>query len=144
MVQKEVADRILAKPATSAYGSFSVKAQFYCDVSRVANVSRNVFIPPPEVSSAVVKMKRLIHPRVDVKDKALFFKVVKAAFWQRRKTIKNALAGSPELSFTPGEVSRALEAAGIEPRRRGETLSIKEFADIANAFSKKNAEKGHS
>ncbi len=134
MIQKEVADRITAKPATPEYGSFSVKAQFYCDVDRVAVVSRNVFIPPPEVSSAVVRMRRLAQPRVQVFNKEFFFKVVKAAFWQRRKTIRNALRGSRELDFGIEEVEQALEKAGIDPKRRGETLSIDEFAALANAF----------
>ncbi|MBE0446864.1 MAG: 16S rRNA (adenine(1518)-N(6)/adenine(1519)-N(6))-dimethyltransferase RsmA [Actinobacteria bacterium] len=135
MIQKEVADRIVARPGTREYGSFSVKAQFYCDVDRVATVSRRVFIPPPEVSSAVVKMRRLPEPRVFVADKELFFGVIKGAFWQRRKTIKNALHGSPELGFSLDEITRALTAAGIDPRRRGETLSIEEFTAIANALS---------
>jgi len=135
MIQKEVADRIVAKPATSAYGSFSVKAQFYCEVDRVATISKNVFIPPPEVSSAVIRLKRLSKPRVEVKDRELFFKVVKAAFWQRRKTIKNALSGSPELEFSPETVLKTLGGAGIDPRRRGETLSIEEFAMISNALA---------
>ncbi|HEY3375413.1 MAG TPA: 16S rRNA (adenine(1518)-N(6)/adenine(1519)-N(6))-dimethyltransferase RsmA [Candidatus Aquicultor sp.] len=134
MIQKEVADRILAKPDTSAYGAFSVKAQFYCDVDRVVTVSKNVFLPPPEVSSAVIKMVRLSAPRVHVTSKDLFFKVVKAAFWQRRKTLKNALTGSPELHFTVDEVMAGLQAANIDPRRRGETLSITEFASVANAL----------
>lgn len=134
MVQKEVAGRIVAKPGTSDYGSFSVKAQFYCDVDRVATISKNVFIPPPEVSSAVVRLKRLPEPRVEVKSKQLFFKVVKAAFWQRRKTIKNALSGSPELEFSAETVLKALNEVGIDPRRRGETLSIEEFAAISNAL----------
>jgi 16S rRNA (adenine1518-N6/adenine1519-N6)-dimethyltransferase len=135
MVQKEVADRIVARPGTDEYGSFSVKAQFYCDVERVATVSKNVFIPPPEVSSAVVRMRRLPEPRVSVANRELFFKVVKGAFWQRRKTIKNALYGSPELDFSVDDISHALAVARIDPRRRGETLSIDEFAAIANALS---------
>lgn len=135
MIQKEVADRIVAKPATSEYGSFSVKAQFYADVDRIAVVSKNVFIPPPEVSSAIVRMKRLPEPRVNVVSRELFFKVVKAAFWQRRKTIKNSLQGSPELRFSPEEIARALSEAGIDARRRGETLSIKEFASLTNALA---------
>lgn len=132
MVQKEVADRILARPATPEYGAFSVKAQYYCDVSRVATVSKHVFMPPPEVASAIVKMRRFEIPRVKVTDKELFFRVVKAAFWQRRKTLRNALLGSPELSFAAPEVSKALEMAKIQPGRRGETLSIEEFAAVAN------------
>lgn len=134
MIQKEVADRIIAKPATPAYGSFSVKAQFYCDIGKVATISRNVFIPPPEVSSAVLRMERLARPRVAVADKELFFAVVKGAFGKRRKTIKNALAGSERLGADPGTVSTALAVAGIDPRRRGETLSIDEFARIADAL----------
>lgn len=134
MVQKEVADRIVAKPGTAEYGVFSVKAQFYCDVDRVAVVSKNVFLPPPEVSSAIVRMRRLPKPRVFAKDKELFFKVVKAAFGQRRKTVKNALLKSPELEFSTGMVDGALKGAGIDPRRRGETLSVEEFATLANSL----------
>lgn len=134
MVQKEVADRITAKPSTPEYGSFSVKAQFYCQVDRVAVISRNVFIPPPEVSSAVIRMRRLPEPRVHVFDREFFFKVVKAAFWQRRKTIKNALRGSRELELNIGDIDLALQEARIDPKRRGETLSIDEFATLTNAF----------
>lgn len=134
MIQKEVADRILAKPGTNDYGAFSVKAQYYCDVERVATVSKNVFMPPPEVASAIIRLRRLPVPRVDVIDKYLFFKVVKAAFWQRRKTIRNALLGSRELTFSADEISRALADTGIDARRRGETLSIEEFASLANAL----------
>jgi len=134
MVQKEVADRIIAKPSTSEYGSFSVKVQFYCDVERVANISRNVFIPPPEVNSAIVRMKRLPEPRVHVLNRDFFFKVVKAAFWQRRKTIRNALLGSPELKINAERVGSALISCKIDSSRRGETLSIDEFSCLANAL----------
>jgi 16S rRNA (adenine1518-N6/adenine1519-N6)-dimethyltransferase len=132
MVQKEVADRIVAKPATREYGSFSVKAQFYCDIERVAIVSRNVFLPPPEVSSAIVKMTRKSAPSVKVSDKQIFFAIIKAAFGQRRKTIKNALEGSPELHYDRAAIVAALELSGIDSRRRGETLTIVEFARLTN------------
>jgi 16S rRNA (adenine1518-N6/adenine1519-N6)-dimethyltransferase len=137
MVQKEVADRITAKPGTREYGSFSVKAQYYCEISQVATISKNVFMPPPEVSSAIVKMVRRDKPDFDVADRDLFFAVVKAAFWQRRKTIKNALQGSPELFIDPSVILAALESVNIDPKRRGETLTIKEFAELANEIARK-------
>jgi 16S rRNA (adenine1518-N6/adenine1519-N6)-dimethyltransferase len=132
MIQKELADRIYAKPSTRDYGNFSVKAQFYCRVDRVAVISKNVFIPAPEVTSAIVKMSRLPHPNANVYDKKLFFTVVKAAFGQRRKTIKNAIKGSPELQFDVGSIDNALSCSGIDAGRRGETLSLEEFAALAN------------
>ncbi|MDP2211961.1 MAG: 16S rRNA (adenine(1518)-N(6)/adenine(1519)-N(6))-dimethyltransferase RsmA [Candidatus Aquicultor sp.] len=134
MIQKEVADRVMAKPATRDYGVFSVKAQFYCDTSKVATISRNVFIPPPEVSSAVIKMERYAKPSAAVADRDLFFAVVKGAFGMRRKTIKNALAGSELLHLDPSTSGELLHRAGIDPLRRGETLSIDEFARIANVI----------
>jgi 16S rRNA (adenine1518-N6/adenine1519-N6)-dimethyltransferase len=132
MVQKEVADRITAKPSTREYGSFSVKAQYYCDISQVATISKNVFMPPPEVSSAIVKMRRKEKPDFNVADTNLFFAIVKAAFWQRRKTIKNALQGSPELDIDSSVILASLESVKIDPKRRGETLTIKEFAELVN------------
>ncbi len=134
MVQKEVADRIVAKPGTPEYGIFSVKAQFYCEVDRVAVVSKNVFLPPPEVSSAIVRMRRTPEPRVFVKDKELFFKVVRAAFGQRRKTIKNALLKNPQLELSSDKLDGLLKKAAIDPHRRGETLSTREFAEITNGL----------
>ena len=134
MIQKEVADRVVAKPATREYGVFSVKAQFYCDISKVATISRNVFIPPPEVNSAVIRLKRYAEPNVVVTGRELFFAVVKAAFGMRRKTIKNALAGSEILQLDAAAAGDLLRRVGIDPLRRGETLTIEEFARIANVI----------
>lgn len=130
MVQKEVGDRMLAKPGGKDYGAFSVKLQYFCEIDRVMNVSKHVFIPKPEVDSTVVRLRRRERPPVEVDDRSRFFKVVRAAFAQRRKTLKRALSAG--LSLTSTDVTAALEQAGINPQRRGETLTIEEFAAVAN------------
>ncbi|HZG55850.1 16S rRNA (adenine(1518)-N(6)/adenine(1519)-N(6))-dimethyltransferase RsmA [Paenibacillus sp.] len=135
MIQKEVADRFAAPPGSKDYGSLSVAVQYYAVPEIVAKVPHTVFIPQPNVDSAVVKLKMRSAPPVDVKDEALFFDVVQAAFAQRRKTLLNNL--QQRFFAEPGgkETCRAfLEGCGIAPERRGETLSLSEFASIANAL----------
>ncbi|CCO08579.1 16S rRNA (adenine(1518)-N(6)/adenine(1519)-N(6))-dimethyltransferase RsmA [Desulforamulus hydrothermalis] len=132
MMQKEVADRLLAPPGGKDYGSLSVAVQYYTVPEVVARVPKTVFFPAPEVDSAVVRLTRRAVPPVQVTSEALFFKVVRAAFGQRRKTLLNSLTGS-------GLAARenwlqVLAAAGIDPARRGETLTMQEFAALANAF----------
>ncbi len=134
MVQKEVADRILARPGGKDYGSLSVKVQYYCQVERIASVSRHVFIPAPEVDSTVVRLVRLPKSSIEVRDEACFFKVVRAAFGGRRKTLRNALSTSPELKLTSVTANKALEQAGIDPKRRGETLSLTEFGKLSETI----------
>ena len=131
MIQKEVAQRLAAQPGTKDYGALTVGAQFYCKAEKVFDVSAQVFIPRPKVASAVVRLTRHQTPPAAVPDPALFFQLVRAAFGQRRKTLLNALGTMPDIE-DKDQVSRRLEAAGIDGQRRGETLSIAEFARLAS------------
>ncbi len=130
MMQKEVADRIKAAPGTKAYGALSVAVQYYCEVESVANVPKEVFVPQPKVDSTVLNLKIRKSAAVEVKDRDLFFAVVKAGFGQRRKTLSNSLMGVKNI--TRGMVFEALEAAGIDSSRRAETLNLEEFAELSN------------
>lgn len=133
MMQKEVADRIEAGPGSKAYGAISVAVQYYCRVSRVASVPKEVFLPSPKVDSAVLLLELRENKAVQVRDEARFFACVKAGFGQRRKTLCNALSGAGNL---PKETVReVLAAAGIDENRRAETLSIEEFAKIADELT---------
>ncbi len=132
MVQKEVAERMIAPPGSKTYGALSVAVQYYTEPEIVLDVSPKSFIPAPEVDSVVIACKVREEPAVTVKDDKLFFRVVKAAFGQRRKTLSNALKGA---GFLKDEIQEALEKAGIEAARRGETLSLEEFAQLADAFA---------
>ena len=125
MVQKEVAERMSAKPSTKDYGAITVLCQYYTEPSIVANVPASLFVPPPKVDSAVLKLKVLDKPSVEEKDEGVFFRVVKAAFSQRRKTLLNCL--SANFPIPKDEISTLLESIGIAPSRRGETLSLEEF-----------------
>jgi len=133
LVQKEVATRIAAPPGSPDYGAFSVFVQYHAEVDIVMTVSRRVFYPAPDVDSAVIRLKPRTKPPVDVADEALFSRVVRAAFGQRRKSLVNALSGDPTLGWERSKAAAAVDAAGIDPGRRGETLSMEEFARIANA-----------
>lgn len=132
MVQKEVADRFVAQPGTKDYGSLTVLVQYRTRCQIVATASRRCFYPPPEVTSAVVQMVVHAQPPVKVLDEQIFFHVVRAAFAQRRKTLKNALKA--QLGLDAEQWEHVMAAAGIDPQRRGETLSIGEFAALANAL----------
>lgn len=127
MVQKEVADRMTSPPGSKEYGALSVAVQYYTEPRIVTRVSRGAFLPPPDVDSSVVGMRVRESAPVDA-PRAGFFRVVKAAFAQRRKTLSNALTG---LGLDKSVVQDALQAAGIESSRRGETLSLEEFASLA-------------
>lgn len=133
LVQKEVAVRLAAKPSSSDYSAFSVFAQYHCDVEMISTVSRRVFYPSPDVDSAILRMTPRPTPPVSVKDEALLFAVVRAAFGQRRKSLLNALSGDPALGWSREKANAMLTASGIDTNRRGETLTITEFAQIANA-----------
>lgn len=133
MIQKEVAQRLAARPGTKEYGALTVGARFYCDAEKVFDVSAQVFIPRPKVASAVVRLTRHEKPVADIPDPALFFALVKAAFGQRRKTLHNALSVMPDIA-DKADTARRLSAAGIDPGRRGETLSIDEFARLASVW----------
>ncbi|QXM07382.1 16S rRNA (adenine(1518)-N(6)/adenine(1519)-N(6))-dimethyltransferase RsmA [Crassaminicella indica] len=133
MIQKEVADRMQAKPNTKDYGALSVAVQYYCDPEIITKVPRSVFIPQPKVESTVIRLTVLKTPRVHVKDEKMLFAVVRAAFGKRRKTLLNALSNSP-LPIEKESIKKALEHSGIEERRRGETLTIEEFAKLADTL----------
>ena len=133
MVQKEVADRMVAEPGTKAYGALSVAVQYYTQPHVELDVPPRSFIPAPEVDSVVIVCDVREEPPVTVADEKLFFRVVRAAFGQRRKTLSNALKGA---GFDKELIRTALPAAGIDGTRRGETLSLMEFAAIATAFLK--------
>lgn len=133
LVQKEVAQRLAAAPATSDYGALSVFAQFHAHVETIGIVSRRVFLPAPDVDSAIVRLTPYRTSPVPVNDEAHFFAVVRAAFGQRRKALTGALSGDPALGWTRERAQTALAAAAIDPQRRGETLSLGEFAALASA-----------
>ena len=135
MVQKEVALRMAAKPSSKDYGAITVLCQYYTEPSVVTNVPASLFVPPPKVDSAVLQLKIREKPAVQVQDEKMFFRVVKAAFSQRRKTLLNCLCSN--FSFPKEEMSALLEDIGIMPSRRGETLSLQEFADISDAITQK-------
>ncbi|RNB82744.1 16S rRNA (adenine(1518)-N(6)/adenine(1519)-N(6))-dimethyltransferase RsmA [Brevibacillus fluminis] len=132
MIQKEVAERIAAKPGTKDYGSLSVAAQFYAEASVEMIVPASVFVPKPNVDSAVIKLAIRQKPAVDVLDEAMFFRVVKASFAQRRKTLLNNLQHNLFRKDQKEAVIQLLESIGIDPTRRGETLSLDEYAKLAN------------
>lgn len=132
MVQKEVADRICSVPARKEYGALSVMCQYYTRPSVIARVPAGSFMPPPKVDSAVVKFEMCEQPNVRTQDKAMFFRVVKASFAQRRKTLLNCLSGA--FPMEKAEIAALLESVGISPSVRGETLGLTEFAAIADAL----------
>jgi len=135
MMQKEVADRITAVPGTKAYGSLSIAIQYYMDASVAMIVPRTVFIPQPNVDSAVLKLTRKSAPPAKVNDEDFLFFVSRGSFVQRRKTILNNLQTSlPEGKLKKELILKALEHADIDPRRRGETLSVEEFAKLSNSL----------
>lgn len=131
MIQKEVAERINAEPSTKEYGSLSLLVQYYCDTELVRKVSPSSFIPRPKVDSSVIKLNKLDSPKVKVDDEKLFFKIIRASFNMRRKTLWNALKS---LGFSKDLLENALQECDIDPKRRGETLSIYEFANLSNCI----------
>lgn len=135
MMQKEVADRITAKPGTKEYGSLSIAIQYYVSAEVVMVVPKTVFMPQPNVDSAVIRLIKHKEPPVKVIDEDFLFEVTRASFAQRRKTILNNLqAGLPSGKEKKEAILRALKECGIEPSRRGETLSIVEFGKLADAL----------
>ncbi|OPA73222.1 16S rRNA (adenine(1518)-N(6)/adenine(1519)-N(6))-dimethyltransferase [Paenibacillus selenitireducens] len=134
MIQKEVADRMAARPGGKEYGSLSVAVQYYCEPELVCTVTHTVFIPQPNVESAVIKLKVREVPPVKVADEAHFFQVVQASFAQRRKTIANNLKARYFNEGGREALEAVLSEAGIEPSRRGETLSIEEFARLSDVL----------
>lgn len=132
MVQKEVADRMQVSPGSKDYGALSLAVQYYAEPYIVANVPPNCFIPRPGVGSAVIRLTRHQEPPVDVKDAKLMFRLIRASFNQRRKTLLNGLANSPELSFSKEQITSAIEKMGLPASVRGETLTLEQFAHLSN------------
>ena len=132
MVQKEVADRMQVGPGSKDYGALSLAVQYYAEPYIVANVPPNCFIPRPGVGSAVIRLTRHQEPPVDVKDAKLMFRLIRASFNQRRKTLLNGLANSPELSFSKKQITSAIEKMGLPASVRGETLTLEQCAHLSN------------
>ena len=132
MVQKEVAQRMAAEPGEKEYGALSVAVQYYTNPRMVCKVPASVFMPKPKVDSMVINLERRDSPPAEVDDRDIFFKVVRTAFAKRRKTLLNNLTSGELGEWSREKILEALEAAGVDPQRRGETLSIQEFAGIAN------------
>ena len=136
MVQKEVADRMQVGPGTKDYGALSLAVQYYARPQIIANVPPNCFMPRPKVGSAVIQLVRYEEPPVQVDNEKLMFRLIRASFNQRRKTLVNGLKNSQELDFSKEEIEKAMAETGIPVNVRGEALTLAEFADLANAFNK--------
>lgn len=135
MVQKEVADRMQAGPGSKDYGALSLAVQYYASPYIVANVPSNCFIPRPNVGSAVIRLTRHKEPPVKVKDEKLMFRLIRASFNQRRKTLQNSLNNSPELSYTKEQIGQAIGSLGLGATVRGEALTLEQFGALADYFS---------
>ena len=135
MVQKEVADRMQTGPGSKDYGALSLAVQYYAEPYIVANVPPNCFIPRPNVGSAVIRLTRHQKPPVEVKDSGLMFRLIRASFNQRRKTLQNGLNNSSELHYSKEQIARAIESLGVPATVRGEALTLEQFARLANYFT---------
>lgn len=137
MVQKEVADRMQVGPGTKDYGALSLAVQYYAKPYIVANVPPNCFMPRPKVGSAVIRLDRYENTPVQVDDETLLFRIIRASFNQRRKTLANGLKNSSELNFSKEQIEEAIVSLGKGVSVRGEALTLEEFAMLANYFSRK-------
>lgn len=135
MVQKEVAQRMQVGPGSKDYGALSLAVQYYAKPYIVANVPQNCFIPRPNVGSAVIRLTKHAKPPVQVKNPKLMFKLIRASFNQRRKTLQNGLNNSPEIPFTKEEIIKGIESLGLSPTIRGEALTLEQFAKLSDFFS---------
>lgn len=142
MVQKEVAERMQSGPGSKDYGALSLAVQYYAEPYLVANVPPNCFLPRPRVGSAVIRLARYQQPPVSVRDPGLMFRLIRASFSQRRKTLLNGLFNSPELPFSKEQISAALKSLGVLPAVRGETLTLEQFARLSDLFSEIPEQKG--
>lgn len=134
MVQKEVADRMQTGPGSKDYGALSLAVQYYAKPYIVANVPPNCFMPRPKVGSAVIRLDRFEKPPVEVKDENQMFRIIRASFNQRRKTLANGLRNSAEMDFTKEKIEKAIETLGKGPSVRGEALTLEEFAKLSDAL----------
>ncbi len=136
MIQKEVAERMKAGPGSKDYGALSLAVQYYADAYLAANVPPNCFMPRPGVGSAVIRLTRHEVCPVSVEDEAFLFRLIRASFAQRRKTLVNGLTNSQELELQKENVVAALEQMGLSPSVRGEMLSLEQFAELAEKLKK--------
>lgn len=135
MVQKEVADRMQVGPGTKDYGALSLAVQYYAKPQILLNVPASCFMPRPNVDSAVIQLTRYAKPPVEVADEHLMFRLIRASFNQRRKTMTNSVGNSPELSVSKEQMAAALEKCGLSATVRGEALTLAQFAELANVLS---------
>ena len=138
MVQKEVADRMQTGPGSKDYGALSLAVQYYAEPKIVANVPPNCFMPRPKVGSAVIRLTRHQNPPVTTLDEKLMFRLIRASFNQRRKTLSNSLKNSQELPYSKEEVEAAIKECGLPLNIRGEALKLEQFARLSDTFSKLN------
>ncbi|RDU23871.1 16S rRNA (adenine(1518)-N(6)/adenine(1519)-N(6))-dimethyltransferase RsmA [Anaerosacchariphilus polymeriproducens] len=136
MVQKEVADRMQVGPGTKDYGALSLAVQYYAEPKIILNVSPNCFMPKPKVGSAVIRLTRHKNPTVKVENEKLMFRIIRASFNQRRKTLINGLRNSNELSYTKEQIQKAIEDMGLSLTIRGEALTLEQFAQLSNQLNK--------
>lgn len=132
MVQKEVADRLASGPGSKQYGAITVSMNYYCTTSLVANVPQNCFMPRPNVDSAVIKLDLYEKPPIEIKDEKQFFRIIRAAFSQRRKTLLNTLVANGELGLSKEVIKELLDSKGIGSTTRGETLSLEQFGQLSD------------
>ena len=136
MVQKEVADRMQVGPGSKDYGALSLAVQYYAKPYIVANVPPNCFIPRPNVGSAVIRLTRYKEPPVQVDEPGVMFRLIRASFNQRRKTLQNGLNNSPEVPYTKEQIAAAIESLGVPASVRGEALTLEQFAGLCNYFTR--------
>lgn len=136
MVQKEVADRMQVGPGSKDYGALSLAVQYYAQPYLVANVPPNCFIPRPQVGSAVIRLTRHPEPPVQVNDTDLMFRLIRASFNQRRKTLQNGLNNSPEIPYSREQIATAIQEMDLPQAVRGETLTLEQFAELANVLAR--------
>ena len=134
MIQKEVAERIAAEPNSKNYGSLSIAAQYYAEAKTVFTVPKTVFVPQPNVDSAILRLNLRTEPPVEIKNEVFFFEIVRASFGQRRKTLLNNLSRHFADKGNKAEIESILEETGIDPKRRGESLSMQDFSILSNTF----------
>ena len=136
MVQKEVADRMQVGPGSKDYGALSLAVQYYAKPYIVANVPPNCFIPRPNVGSAVIRLTRYQEPPVQVDEPGIMFRLIRASFNQRRKTLQNGLNNSPEVPYTKEQIAAAIESLGVPASVRGEALTLEQFAGLSDYFTR--------
>ena len=135
MVQKEVAMRMQAGPGTKDYGALSLAVQYYCEPYIAANVPPNCFMPRPKVGSTVIRLTRYSEPPVTTENEQLMFRLIRASFNQRRKTLANGLNNAPDLHYTKEQIAQAIEQLGVSASIRGEALTLEQFAKLADILS---------